>query len=220
MSEWGRGAAADAERQKEEAKLLSKSDTDYYKDVGAKGDAARDGMDDIQMAMRLVDDPSFRSGWGGNAIQTFRKMMVQAGLADAKDTTVATELFNKFVAGLNLTKLRQSLQGLGQVRIFEGNLVSQSLSNINNTPEATRFLLRYQFLSAQRIATASQAAEDYREKYGIRGLKKYLKDNFYYKPIMDKSEFDDWKSRVYSSPGFRPIEPGSADKPPAGVVPR
>jgi hypothetical protein len=113
-----------------------------------------------------LDSPDFYSGTGANAVINFKK--AQASLAQMfpnsgfdKYKGQPNQVFTKGIAGAILNNMQQALQGLGQVRIAEIDLLKQAMASPNNTIEANRTLLNMALRVQERMNGITAMAQDY-----------------------------------------------------------
>lgn len=151
------------------------------------GTQANQGLPLIQMAKQAVQDPNFYSGIGADAVVDFKRL--KAALGDNPNAAAANEVFEKFMAGDVLSQLRSKLQGLGQVRLAEIDLLSRATGNRYNTPAANMAVLNVIERSYNQMAALTKVANDYRANTRVptntglnEAINAYLKANPTFQP--------------------------------------
>lgn len=157
------------------------------------GTQAQQGLPMIQMAKQAVQNGNFYSGIGANAVVDFKKL--KAAIGDDPNAAAANEIFEKGMAGDVLSQLRSKLQGLGQVRLAEIDLLSRATANKYNTPAANLAVLNIIERSYNQMGGLSKVADDYSStanpptNAGLNvALKKYLTEN----PTFSADEIKDF----------------------------
>lgn len=135
-----------------------------YTGVQDAGVKATQTLPQIKMAEQTIDNPNFYSGIGADWVQALKKLKVAAGLGDP-NAAAANELFTKLVSGNLIDDMKIQLQGLGQVRVAEINLLSKATGNIYNTPAANRAVLSIMEKTHQQAADMSKAVNLYQQGY-------------------------------------------------------
>jgi len=154
---------ADFANQNKYKQELNQNNAKHYADnsnaVLAAGAQATQSLPMIDMAAQAVKDPRFYSGIFSEGALDIKKL--QAAFGDDPNAAAAMEVFTKAMAGDVLSQLRSKLQGLGQVRLAEIQLINQATANMHNTPAANLAVLNIIRRSYQQTAALSQIADAY-----------------------------------------------------------
>lgn len=145
---------------KEDNKALMKGYTDY----AAAGQKAHDSIPQLEAMENLVRNKDFYSGFGSDYVETFKKIqsLIQSGHPEA---AAAMEAFQKLAAGSILEDMKSTLQGLGQVRVAEINLLSKAMASPHNTPAGNMAVLHLMQRAHSRIDYMGEVANDYMRGY-------------------------------------------------------
>jgi hypothetical protein len=154
---------ADFANQNKYKQELNTNNAKHYADnsnaVLAAGAQATQSLPMIDMAAQAVKDPRFYSGIFSEGALDLKKL--QAAFGDDPNAAAAMEVFTKAMAGDVLSQLRSKLQGLGQVRLAEIQLINQATANMHNTPAANLAVLNIIRRSYQQTSALSQIADAY-----------------------------------------------------------
>jgi len=148
----------------EAAKKSAESFQKKYDTIQDLGSKASNEIPNIQQALKLVDDPHFASGFGADP--TLLMQQIGGFLGIDKTAQTPNEMFSKLTAGLNLEALKQYLQGLGQVRVAEMNLVNQASASKAIGPVANKIILESALRMHQKAADLATMAQDYATQHG------------------------------------------------------
>lgn len=135
-----------------------------YDSIRQAGRLAQQNTAVIKTAQQLLEDPRFVTGaFSGVRLDINR---LRALVSQNPEWAAPTEIFDKIIAGNTLEDMKIILQGLGQVRVAEINLLSQATANRNNTLPANRAVLQIMQRAHDRAADISKFATAYAQ--GIR----------------------------------------------------
>lgn len=162
----------------------------------------------FEMAKRVIEDPAFVSGFGNQPILTIKRALNQMGFTGKMSDPYAMELFQKLTASVNLDNLKTLLGGLGQIRVFEGDLVKNATANIANTPAANRVLLNIGMKANQRAIERADLAADYRKEHGFldSGWGKFERNHFKDKPWLSTDEIANFRQQLEADPRYKPVQ--------------
>jgi len=149
------------ELNKKDADTFAKNNDSFVK-VGV--DAAR-LLPDIAMARNVVEDPNFYSGPGATFVKDIKA--IQSKIGGDPNKAASMELFQKILSGSTLKSLRETLQGLGQVRLAEIDLLAKSLPNLTNTQASNRAVLDLLDRTLKQTSYLSARAQEYRNGYRL-----------------------------------------------------
>jgi len=167
--------AIDLARGKEFAKQDVESYTKKYNAMQDAGIRAETSMPQLKMARQLVDDPRMIQGMFAGPRLDLAKLQAWAG-GDPNKAAVA-ELFTKIMSGNQIQDMKILLQGLGQVRVAEINLLSKATGNIYNTQPANRAVLDIMLKTHQQAQDISKAVDFYQQGYRYDAKGNVVKSN-------------------------------------------
>ncbi len=119
-------------------------------------------MPTLKIGEKMAKDPRFYSGLFANPVEAIAKGLAAAHLADP-NLAAPMEVFKKVLSGEIVTDLKTQLGGLGQIRLAEINLITQSVANsYNSTPAnlAVLEIMQRQHEQAARIGRIAQAYDN------------------------------------------------------------
>lgn len=163
-----RDFALDTERQKQQ---IDKSTEQFAKAYDARrqgSEIAIRSLPQIAMAKKLIEDPKFISGFLADPRLDWAKAkaLMAPYLGTDPNAAAATEFFDKVMSGNILEDMKVMLQGLGQVRVAEINLLSKATGNRYNTLPANRAVLDIMQRTHQLAGTLGQMSSAYAQ--GVR----------------------------------------------------
>jgi hypothetical protein len=119
-----------------------------------------------QQALAQLDKAQFYSGALADPILWFKR--AQGSLAQSfpnlgldKYAAAPNEVFTKGIAGAILANMQKALEGLGQVRVAEIDLLKQAMASPHNTIESNRTLLNMALRVLERGEAIDTMAQDY-----------------------------------------------------------
>jgi hypothetical protein len=172
-------AAVDRMAQEHQAKDA----IELHGKVNNAATTAQSLLPQIKLIEKVINDPEFRSGTladlQGKASDIGRRL----GLGKGELATLQ-QAFEKFSSGNILGQIRESLSGLGQVRSAELNLLQNSNTNLNNTPDANRAIVEVIKRTLNQSIKHADLAQEYADKHGgiidagfSKEYRQYLKDH-------------------------------------------
>lgn len=173
-AEWQRRGietAVDLERRK----ALAKSDAEQYTknlqsytDIGIRTNKS---IPTLEIAHGLTYDPRYYSGLLADPYELIAKGkagLAQLGIAgDDKAAAAPIEIFNKILSGNIVTELKTLLGGLGQIRLAEINLITNSVANKYNTVAANRAVLNMMQREAAQAKMIGNIAQQYDKGWAL-----------------------------------------------------
>jgi hypothetical protein len=145
-------------------KAVAEGNAKWHEKLMTQAPKIDTALESIPIMRKLVSNPYFKPGWR-NAVLAVQRTLVQLGLAKP-ELAAPGEQFEKFLKDLNLDDLTVKLAGTGQIRVFEGNLVSGANANINNSKTAINFLLDAKERVLKRDQWIEQQVSQYAADYG------------------------------------------------------
>ncbi len=123
------------------------------------GKQATQGLPLIKAIRQAVTDPKFYSGSFADSVLDFKRL--KAAVGSDPNAAAAMEIFEKGRAGDILNQLKAKLQGLGQVRLAEINLLDRASPNLHNTPQGNLALLQILEKAYDQSSNLSRLAAGY-----------------------------------------------------------
>jgi hypothetical protein len=149
----------DLKQRSEAVKKEADSYQKKYDLVTSTGQRAQASRSMLEMARKLVDDPRFVSGIGADARVDWQRIKAFLNI-DPKGGT-ANEAFSKIISGQILEDMKVTLQGLGQVRVAEIDLLSKAAANQYLNPSANRLILDLMMKAHDKAATIGKITAGY-----------------------------------------------------------
>jgi hypothetical protein len=155
--------------QTEAANEFNKADIagynkDYtnYQTIGQK---AINATQSLALAQQLIHDPGFTQGPGSDYKLFLQKAKTLFGDKGAEANVALNQAFDKTTAGNILGDMRSQLQGLGQVRVAEIQLLNRASASQYNTMGANQAILDIAQKSQQQLMEIGKLTNWYRQGY-------------------------------------------------------
>lgn len=163
MYDWSRQKQLDFEKQKE---FNTKDVDDFsksYATLSDKAQTAAQSLPQLELAKSMVQDPRMYNGPASDWVQLYK----QAQSLFGKDPNAAApmEVFQKLISGEIIKDLRTELQGTGQVRLAEIDLLSKAAASTSRTKASNEAVLELMQRSRKLTSDIGQLANDYRQGY-------------------------------------------------------
>lgn len=143
LKAWSNRQAIEKDVETKQRENINSKDFDSfdkkYTAITDAGEAAAKSLPQLDLMDRQVDDPRYYSGPGADYVRLFKQL--QSKFGSDPNAAGPMELFNKLSSGAILGDMRSTLQGLGQVRVAEINLLTQAMANQNITPAANHAVI-------------------------------------------------------------------------------
>lgn len=139
---------------------------DFTKDYDSliqSGRAAARTRPMLDLAKGINEDPRMYSGIGGNLVRDVKQL--QAVFGGDPEAASRMETFEKVISGQVIQDLKTQLQGLGQVRVAEIDLLAKAAASLNRTQPANRAVLELMTRVHDQIDDLAKIATDYRRGY-------------------------------------------------------
>lgn len=174
-----------------------------YQQIGIKASAA---SSDLKLGKKLIEDPNFFSGPLLGAKQFLASGKYILGMND--HALEANQAFDKIISSSIIDDLKLRLQGTGQVRVAEIDLLRKAAANASNTPGANRLLLEMAMRAHDMAATIGSISTAYMKGYrydkdgnprmtnelpthaGLEGTVRQYVDN---NPLIPEGELENYK---------------------------
>lgn len=172
---------------------------DIQNDIQTQGEKSKLHLPMLNVADRLVRDPSFYSGVGENRVLDAKKVLDFLGMGNPSlSQPAAMEVFKKLVSSANLAAMEQ-LRGYGQVRSTDLRWLEESNANLSNRPEAIVALLDISKRMHQRSIDLQNEAMKYRATHEgnlDKNWDKHLSDWTNKNPLFKDKEIDDYNKKL------------------------
>ncbi|HET9285682.1 MAG TPA: hypothetical protein VFR24_27335 [Candidatus Angelobacter sp.] len=156
------------EKQKDLNTKDNKNLEDALKQYYTAGQIAQKGLPMLEVAQQYVNDPRFYSGFlqePYEAVQKGRAAISEFFGGNAKAAAAPMEIFQKILSGNIVGDLKMTLGGLGQIRLAEINLITQSVANKYNSPAANKAVLQVMLREHAQAANVARIAQAYQQGY-------------------------------------------------------
>lgn len=144
---------------------LSKFYTKRYDDLTIAANKARDELPQLGLAEKLMNDPNYYSGFLEGGVLNWQRAKAAVGslLGDEKMKQAGgpMELVQKIISGSILEGMKSFLQGLGQVRVAEIQLLRLANASPVNTIASNQTLIKISQIAHQRMASMHDMAANY-----------------------------------------------------------
>jgi hypothetical protein len=199
--------------------------------LGKTRQQAYDALNDeknLNLLGQVMNDPSYNPGIIGGGIgllkkrlessiaQTWPDLAKEFGL-DPKSSS-ASEVANKLTNELNLGSLRQKLGGLGQVRIFEGEMVKSAFANMDNSLAANKAVLALAQAVNKRVQDVQKYVQSLPGHSQDVDIQDKVYDHFHDLPIMSPEQEKFFQEQIESDTKEKKAAPsGPLTTPPPGA---
>lgn len=162
-ADWSQARKLDFERQKHYNTKDIDAAEKQYDNLSVQGQTAAQTKSQLELARSMVEDPRLYQGVGSD----IAKLLKQAQVLFGGDPEAASrmETFEKIISGQIVQDLKTQLQGLGQVRVAEIDLLSKAAASTNRTQPANRAVLELMIRTHDQIENLAAVARDYKLGY-------------------------------------------------------
>jgi hypothetical protein len=151
--------------EKEQDKVIGKGYGERFNDIQKAGIAAPGTLGTLNLMDKLISDPNFYSGTGGESATALKRLAVSAGIAGA-DTAAPNELFQKMAQKSVLDAAGGSL-GTGFSNA-DREYLNGTVPNIGNTPQGNKLIIEVGRQVQQRNLEIARQAREYARSHGGR----------------------------------------------------
>lgn len=130
-----------------------------YNDAVKNSEVIPEQLNNIALAKQMMNDPNFNSGMASGIKDVWNRFRELA--LGEKNANLSNETFDKLMASQVLQSMRGTLQGLGQVRLAEINLLNQANANRHNTVASNRAVLEITERNLMKHQKLMEMANDY-----------------------------------------------------------
>lgn len=169
MADFGQQYAQQKELNKTDAAQYTKN-LQQYTDLGIRGANALPGL---EIANKMLQDPRYMSGLGADLWEGMGKLKALVGIDKA--AAAPMEIFNKILSGNIVTDLKTMLGGLGQIRLAEINLITNSVANKYNTPAANAAVLQMMKREYERTSQVGKIAAAYSQGWQLNDQDQWVR---------------------------------------------
>lgn len=209
LQQYNREQKAATKGAEETATAQAKRYDDMYAQINDKTNNAYDLLSKVQMQERLLKDPKLYTGFGSNMVLNARKLL--AGLGIDPGAASPTEVYNKIRADSNLDSLKL-LQGLGQIRVAEIQLINQANGDMSNTRQANLAVNEISKRVISRAIHVGELAKEYTADHGRldAGFDKQMAEYKRSNPLFTEDEMKQYKKTFHFDKDFSQ-PPGQQD---------
>ena len=205
---------------------VGKQAAEFLNTTRQKAIDAQTDKQNLDLLGNIMDSPNYQPGMFGGInlfknrleaaiAQNFPEFAAQAGLDPHKAT--AMEVAEKLTNDLNLGSLRQKLGGLGQVRVFEGQMVKGAFANMDNSIAANKAVLELAQSVNQRIRDAQEYASTL--PHDDINIQDKVYSHFKDIPIMPKEREEYWNQQIKADLAAQKAAPKAATPAAPGAFP-
>ncbi len=151
--------------EKEQDKTLGKGYGDRQLEIQKAGFNAPAALGTLNLMEKIISDPNFYSGTGGESATRLKTLAVSLGIAGA-ETAQPNELFQKLSQKSVLDAAGGSL-GAGFSNT-DREYINGTVANINNTPEGNKQIIALGRQVQQRSIEVAKQAREYAKRNGGR----------------------------------------------------
>jgi hypothetical protein len=151
--------------EKEQDKVIGKGYGERFNDIQKAGMTAPAAIGTLNLMEKLISDPNFYSGTGGQSATMLKRLAVSAGIAGA-ETATPNELFQKLSQKSVLDAASGSL-GAGFSNA-DRDYLNGTVANIDNTPEGNKRIIDIGRQVQQRNLEIAKQAREYAKKHNGR----------------------------------------------------
>jgi hypothetical protein len=159
LANWGIKKAAEKEQQTELAKKDAENYSKNSNELMTLGRSAQQLLPQISLAKQYIHDPKFITGTLSGPRTEWARLKATIGL-DPQAAAVS-EAFDKLKASGVLGQMKSTLQGLGQVRNAEIDLLDRANAARGNTLPSNQAILDITERSAKQVDNLSKIVSDY-----------------------------------------------------------
>lgn len=146
----------------------NKVGTEYgatFIDLQKAGREANGTLSTLRVMDKLIDNPNFYSGTGGQYATQVKRLLVSMGVKDA-ESAAPNELFQKLSNKIVLDMNGGSLGN--QVSNADRSFIENTVANPSNTPEGNRQIIQMATKIEQRKQEVAKQARDYAKSHNGR----------------------------------------------------
>jgi hypothetical protein len=151
--------------EKEQDKVIGKGYGERFNEIQKAGMTAPVAIGTLNLMEKLISDPSFYSGSGGETATALKRLAVSAGIAGA-ETATPNELFQKMSQKSVLDAAGGSL-GTGFSNA-DREYLNGTVANISNTPEGNKRIIEVGRQVQQRNLEIAKQAREYARAHNGR----------------------------------------------------
>ncbi len=144
---------------------LGSEQAQTFVDLQKAGRDANGTLSTLRVMDKLIDNPNFYSGTGGQYATQFKRLLVSMGVKDAENAA-PNELFQKLSNKIVLDMNGGSLGN--QVSNADRSFIENTVANPSNTPEGNRQIIQMAMKIEQRKQEVAKLARDYAKSHNGR----------------------------------------------------
>lgn len=150
---------ANTEIMKEQRKKAGDLAAARYNDAVKNSEVVPEQLNNIALAKEMMNDPNFNSGMLSNIKDTWNRF--REAVLGEKNANMSNESFDKIMASQVLQSMKSTLQGLGQVRWAEIELLRNANANRHNTLASNKAVLEITERNLMKHQQLMSMANDY-----------------------------------------------------------
>jgi hypothetical protein len=141
---------------------LGSEQASTFVDLQKAGREANGSLSTLRVMEKLIDNPNFYSGTGGQYATQVKRLLVSIGVKEA-ESAAPNELFQKLSNKIVLDMNGGSLGN--QVSNADRSFIENTVANPSNTPEGNRQIIQMAMKIEQRKQEVAKLARDYANKH-------------------------------------------------------
>lgn len=218
---------ADEEQKAVHSKLKESADIGYQ---------ASKSTPLLKQLRQMIEDPRLKQGIGADLFLDWDRLKAVFGSKEGERGAALAQAFDKMVSGQIVSDLKTQLQGTGQIRVKEIELVEKASASRYNTREANRAVINLMIKSNEQMEGLTRATAEYLGKHkhnaSMDGLIQHKLDWLAKNPMLTQKEIAEYEQKFdedakYPVPSvgrppkgagnFRGSQPALATPPPVDV---
>ncbi len=167
----------------------------------------------LKQLRQMIEDPKLTQSIGSDFSLDYNRVKALFGDKAAERAAALMQAFDKGVSGQIVSDLKTQLQGTGQIRVAEIDLIKKASASRYNTREANRKILDLMIRANEQISGLNEATADYlakhQDKATTAGLVKHKIEWLKEHPMMTPEEIKDYNKQFDEDKNYpAPPKPG------------
>ena len=167
----------------------------------------------LKQLRQIIEDPKLKQSIGSDLFLDWDRVKALFGSKEGERGAALMQAFDKMVSGQIVSDLKTQLQGTGQIRVAEINLVEKASASRYNTREANRAVLNLMIKSNEQMEGLAKATAEYlaehKDKATTAGLLKHKLEWLEKNPMLTPQEIKDYNTKFDEDPKY-PVPPAGA----------
>lgn len=160
----------------------------------------------LKQLRHMIEDKRLQQSIGSDIVLDWNRIKAFAGSKGGERATALMQAFDKMVSGQIVSDLKTQLQGTGQIRVKEIELVEKASASRYNTREANRAILELMIKSNEQMAGLGEATANYLAEHKhnastaglIQAKMEWLKKH----PMLNEKEIADYHKKFDADPRY------------------